>query len=188
MFNQSIQQYIGIISAVVGLSASIPYVPSIIKGETKPNRVSWGIWTALGFVLALSYQGIGAESTSWLAWVFFINPLIVFSLSFKYGVGGWERLDKICLTGVVFAVCLWFFSPSWSLGVSIAVDLFALIPTLYKTWHKPKEENMMGWLIITIASVINLFAIDSFQLGIVIYPIYAVVSCGSIVFVIFWKK
>ena len=185
---ESIQMFVGVLSGLVGLAASIPYIPSILRGETRPNRATWFIWTVLGLVTALSYKGVGAGPTVWMAWVFFVNPLITFVLSFKYGVGGWSKLDRFCLAGVLLAAAVWFFSPGWALAMSIAVDLCGLIPTLYKSWHKPEEENLAGWVIITVASVLNLFAIDSLSFGVCVYPVYAALGCGSLPMFLMWLK
>ena len=172
----NVHEAIGITAGLVGLAACIPYIPSILRGETKPNRVSWFVWMTLGLVTAVSYQGVGADSTM--------------LLSIWYGVGGWSRLDRLCLAGVVVSAVVWVFSPGLALALAISVDFLGLVPTLHKSWVKPREENLAGWVVTTIAAVINLFAIDvnTVTFGIVAYPFYAALGCAAVMLILRFRQ
>src|SRR5579863_7747282 len=91
----------GLTAGVVDAISFYPYIRSILKGETKPNRASFAIWAAVGTVIVLSYFSAGARTTIWLPLTYALLGYIVFILSFKYGVGGFNLLDLVCL-GVSF--------------------------------------------------------------------------------------
>ena len=135
--------YIGIIAGVIAFIAYIVYIRSILKGETKPNKATWWIWTFMGAVIGVSYYFSGAENTIWVPFVEFIGPFSIALLSLKYGEGGLEdRTDIICLTGAIISIILWiiFKNPVVALVTNLAVDSFALIPTIKKSSKSPAEK------------------------------------------------
>lgn len=72
------------LAAVAGISAGTidfvsfyPYIKSIIKGKTKPNRASFAIWAAVGTVILLSSFSAGARDTLWFVLSYTILGFIV---------------------------------------------------------------------------------------------------------------
>lgn len=41
----------GILALLINLLGYVPYVQDIVKGRVKPQRITWGIWAALGSVV-----------------------------------------------------------------------------------------------------------------------------------------
>lgn len=103
-----LKSVLGVVSGVIALSAYIIYVFSIVRGNSKPNRVTWWIWAFMGLVLALSYDFAGADNTIWNAYMEFLGPLLIALLSIKYGEGGLEdKTDLWCVAGAVLSIILW---------------------------------------------------------------------------------
>src|SRR3989344_3287372 len=128
---------LGIIAGIIALLAYVIYIISIFKGGTKPNKATWWIWTFMGLVLALSYDFSGAGNTVWVPYVEFLGPFSIALLSLKYGDGGLrDKTDLFCLWGAVLSIVLWIVSqnPVVALITSLAVDSFALIPTIKKSY------------------------------------------------------
>ena len=46
----TIQIIAGIIALTLSIAANVPYVIETIQGKTKPERISWFIWTLLGVI------------------------------------------------------------------------------------------------------------------------------------------
>ncbi|MEI6528551.1 MAG: hypothetical protein WCO10_02670 [bacterium] len=86
--NFDLKTVLGIVAGVIAFIAYVVYIKAILKGETKPNRATWFIWSFVGLVLATSYYYSGAENTIWVPFVEFIGPLAIAILSIKYGEGG----------------------------------------------------------------------------------------------------
>lgn len=171
----SIQFILGIVAGIISFVAYIIYVRSILKGESKPNRATWWIWTFMGFVLAASYYFSGARDSIWSPIVEFIGPLIIALLSIKYGEGGLkDKTDLYCLIGSLFSIILWiiFNSPVVALVINLFIDAFALIPTIKKSYKRPEGENFWAWFGTGIGDAINIFAANSLVFGIIVYPIY----------------
>src|ERR1017187_8729834 len=162
----------GEVSGVVAVIAFVPYIRSILKGETKPNRASWFIWSILGVIILASYHFSGASSTIWLPVVYAIAPVFILLLAFKYGVGGFEGLDIVCLVGAALGLILWKLthSPETALYLSIVVDAFGFVPTFKKAFYHPASESTLAWVIGVTATWLNLLAINSWRPNIALYP------------------
>jgi hypothetical protein len=180
----------GIIAGILSFSAYLFYIVAIIKGKTKPSRATWFIWAFVGIITAFSYKASGAVDTLWVAVSEAIAPAIIATLAIKYGVGGTEKIDKIAFAGSLFSLILWwiFGSPIIALITNLAIDLFAAIPTIRKSWKKPQEEDRVAWSITEAGNFFNLFAIDQWLFGVVIYPIYTFIIDGIITLLLFIPK
>ncbi|PSB56034.1 hypothetical protein C7B77_13175 [Chamaesiphon polymorphus CCALA 037] len=161
-------------AGLILLLGNIPYILSIRRGDTRPNRVTWGIWTTIGFILVGSYYAIGATNTLWLPIAQVISQLIITCYAFKYSKGRWQRLDRICLAGAGLSLLLWWRSgsPLVALAMNIAMDILGAIPTIKKIYYEPDSEDLLFWVMAFSASVLNLLAIESFTLSFLLFPLY----------------
>lgn len=183
--------YIGILAGIIAFVAYVVYIKSILKGESKPSRATWWIWTFMGGVVGLSYYFSGAENTIWVPLVEFIGPFSIALLSLKYGEGGLEeKTDIICIAGAVISIILWiiFKNPVVALVTNLLVDSFALIPTIKKSYLRPEGEDFFAWFGTGMADTINLFAVERFTFAILVYPIYMLLSDLIVISILFIKK
>jgi hypothetical protein len=180
---------IGVVAGCISLLAFFPYVISIFKGLTKPNRVTWWIWSWVSILLFISYKESGANDSLWIPIVYAVTPFLTAMLSIKYGVGGWSKFDLICLIGSIVISLLWFFSGSaiTALYLFLIIDFFGTLPTIRKTYHFPEQENRLGWAIMVVANFINFFAIERLTFSLLVYPLYMFLS-GSIILGLTFKK
>lgn len=180
----------GKVAGIIALAALVPYVLSILRGETKPNRATWWIWTVVGFMLGASYYSSGANHTIWVPVSFSIGPLVVAFLSIRWGVGGWTRFDRSCLLGAGASVVLWwmFSSPLIALLINLFIDLMGALPTVRKIYHKPESEDRVAWVLVSVANTANLFAVETWTFAISVYPIYMFLVSGIITALIFVRR
>ena len=175
--------FLGMVAGIISIAAFLPYISSILKGSTRPHRMTWLIWTVLGFVIAFSYHSIGARDTFWAAASYALGPLIVCVLSLRYGEGGWTRFDLLCLAAAASSIIAWKMtgSPRVGLAMSVLADACGALPTLKKSYYRPEHENRTAWTIGFLGAFVNLFAISNWaNLQISTYPIYMFVNTGLI--------
>jgi len=176
--NLNLGAILGIVAGIIAFIAYIVYIKAILKGESKPNRATWFIWTFVGLVLATSYYFSGAHNTIWVPFMEFLGPLTIAILSIKYGEGGVRsKLDLVCFVGAIISLILWFAfnSPVVALVTNLVIDVFALIPTIKKSYLRPEGEDFWAWFGTGTADTINLFAIEKLTFGVMVYPIYMLV-------------
>jgi hypothetical protein len=164
----------GIAAGIVLLLGNIPYIMSIRRGDTRPNLVTWGIWTTIGFILLGSYQAIGATHTLWLLIAQVLSQFVITLYAFKYSKGKWQQLDRICLAGAGLSLFLWWRSgsPLVALLMNTTMDLLGAVPTIKKIYHDPTSEDLRFWVMSFVAAVLNLLAIENFSLSFVVFPLY----------------
>jgi len=174
----SITALFGIAAGILSLTAYPIYVRDILRGNTKPSRVTWWILTLSNLLLTASYYVSGARDTIWIPISYSIGFLLIAILSIKYGEGGWTILDYACLAGALASALAWVFfnSAEIALYMIIIVDFFGLMPTIYKSYLRPLTENKTAWVLATAASLLNIFAIESWTLAISTYPIYILIT------------
>lgn len=180
----------GKVAGIISLIAFLPYILAILRGQTKPNRATWWIWTIVGFMLGVSYHSSGANHTIWVPVSYIIGPLIIAILSIKYGEGGWTRFDRNCLLGAGVSVVLWwiFSSPFIALLINLFIDFMGALPTIRKAYNKPESEDRTAWALFFTGNTANLFAVEKWTFAISIYPIYMFLASGMIMALVFIRR
>jgi len=180
----------GEIAGIVGLTACPIYVHDILRGTSRPNRATWWIITLVGCVIAASYWESGGRATIWIALAYIFSPFVIAVLSIKYGDGQWQTLDRLCCLGAVISVGMWWITSSAlaALSISIVVDLLGLLPTFVKAYSKPLTESKVAWGIATLASLINVLAIERWNFAIAAYPLYLLATNGLMIGIILYRR
>ncbi len=180
----------GKLAGIISLAAYAPYIRSILRKETKPNRASWIIWAIVSTIIALSYREAGA-SYAFLAPIgYVIGSTIVFILSIRHGVGGWTPFDRRCLIGAAISLVLWwaFNSPMSALLINLFINLLGTLPTLKKVWYQPETESKVAWSLFSLGTLINLFAIEKWIFSMAVYPVSMLFLVGMVTVPVLWTK
>ena len=165
---------LGLAAGIMSLFGFIPYILAVVRGQTHPNCATWWIWTVVGGLLCVSYYSTGARESIWVPVSYVFGPLVTALLSLKYGEGGWARLDRVCLSGSVVSVPLWWLSglPIAALMINILIDLCGALPTIRKSWSDPSSEDRLAWLCFLTGNTLNLLALSEWPLEVSAYPLY----------------
>jgi len=184
------QELIGIIAGALAFLQLFPYVVSILRGHTKPERATYAIWSLVNIIIVASYVASGAETTIWVGIAYALSQLFVFALSFKYGVGGLSKLDVICLIMALGGAAIWITTsnPTLALYFCIFVKAIGLIPTLRKVYYRPDTENTASWVMCACASILNMFALVSFAPEIALLPIYGLLGDGIVALMVLFPR
>lgn len=102
-------QYAVILGAVVNVFGALGYARDTLRGETKPNRVTWLMWSVaplIGTAAALS------EGVTWAVLPVFMagfGPFLILLASFINPNAYWklETFDYLCGACSVLALVLW---------------------------------------------------------------------------------
>jgi hypothetical protein len=154
---------IGELAGGLAMVQIIPYIVSILRGHTRPERMSYLIWLIVDVITAASYISVGARTTIWTGLVFVFTGLLVFILSIKHGIGGFSTYDVVCLLLALCGVFLWISTQDALLALCFgtAVGLVGYLPTIKKVYFFPQTENTLSWTMTAAASTLNLFALTT---------------------------
>jgi len=188
----SIQALFGITAGVLELASCAVYIASILRGKTRPNRVTWWILALVSAMITASYYASGARETIWLPAVYTTCFVVIGLLSLKFGDGPivLSFLDRVCLIGAIASALIWWFfnSAVLALYMNIIIDFIGLVPTMRKAYVRPWTESGLAWTIAVIASLLNVFAIAQWTLEISVYPLYLLIVNAAITFFIIRRK
>jgi hypothetical protein len=166
------------LSAVLEIIAPLTYIVSIMRGKSKPHRMTRFI---LLFVLSLNFFGIVAAKGNLGAVVFsginVTQATAIFLLSLKRGMGGTNSFDKVCLVVAGIGIVGWKITGNPVAGIWFAVfaDFFGYLPAFFKTWKHPHTESAWYYLLGALSAFLSFiaFPIDATS----IFQIYIAVSC-----------
>ncbi len=171
---------IGELSIIVSAIGLVPYARQIIWGKVRPQRTTWFIWSVILAMSLLGYHAAGGGDAFWFLVGDFLVTLVVFGLSLFKGVGGWGRLDMVCLIIASLGLILWQLSSQPLLvlmGVLVA-DLMGAIPTIKKALELPQSESASTFLFSTAASAMGFVAVGEWNLMLLFYPLYLFLANG----------
>jgi len=184
-------QYLVILGALVNFFGSLPYVIQTLKAQTKPNKISWGMWSVAPLIAtaAALYSGAG-----WAALPVFMSgfmPLVIFVVSFINPNAYWklELFDYLCGICSVLALILWAITKQPVIAVifAIASDFLAGVPTLIKGWQHPETESGFVFFAGLINAATALFAVRSWTFAQYGFPIYLMVM-NTLLFSSIWHS
>lgn len=170
----NIHQIFFILSIVSGFVSQTIGIYFIFKGSFKPQRTTRFIY----FILNSLFLGTLITQGSWdafgLALAQGLGGTIIFILSFKYGMGGYERTDVLTLVGALTTIIIWKLTdnPTLALLLSIVVDIIAFYPTLIKIYKHPETEDRRFYLSDIISSLFSVLSLQRLLIGDIAYPLY----------------
>jgi len=165
-----------ILSGATMLLAGPPYLISILRHKTKPERTSWFIWTVLGLIAFESQIGLHARWSLLYAAANAAGNLLVFLLALHFGVGGWKRLDVTALIIAVASTAVSFTvdQPLYALFGVLIANFAGTVPTLYKAYIDPSSESVLAWFLIGTSALFGAFSVGSLDITLLLLPVYMI--------------
>lgn len=168
-------EWAGAIASVITVFAYIPYISSILRGETRPHLITWVVWSVLGAVLTASYYAAGATVAAIIVPALnVLGPVIISCLAIKYGEIGYQLFDVICFITALCGLIGWSVTgnPLFALYICLIVDFSGALPTIKKVAEDQSSENRPAWLLFLAANSINLCTIPEYRFELMAYPLY----------------
>jgi uncharacterized membrane protein HdeD (DUF308 family) len=185
-------EYLVFVAALGSLIAASVYIRSMFKVQTKPNRITWLMWTIAPFVATAASVSNGVGWAVIPVFMSGFSPLLVFTASFFSKKAYWKlsTFDYICgiLSGL--AVVLWLLTSNPNLAIIFAIisDALAAVPTLTKAWHNPETESAWPFIIGTFSPLTSFLAATTWAFSELAFPIYLIAINAFILFFVTKKK
>ncbi|MEL7110827.1 MAG: hypothetical protein AAGL99_16310 [Pseudomonadota bacterium] len=180
-------------SVALGLTflAFIPYIQSVLTGETRPHVFSWLIW-GVGTIIVFVAQLL--DGGGYGAWVIGISGCITFGIAvlawFKSGDTSIVRMDWVFLALAMSALPLWFITNTALSAVIVLtmVDLLGFGPSVRKAVDHPNEENATFFVIGAVRNAFMVLALQNYSWTTVLFPAAVGVACLLFVIVILFRR
>lgn len=185
-------QYLVFIGAAINFIGTVVYIKETIKGNIKPNRVSWLLWSIAPFIATFVAIRTG---TGWVALPIFISgltPFLGFLASFVNKKAYWKltTFDYLCGLFSLIALILWIITKNPFIAILFCLisDAFATIPTLKKTFQYPETEHGYTYIGGLISAMTGFTAIVTWNFVSCAFLIYLVLMDSTMVYLIYRKK
>jgi len=185
-------QYLVIVGVLFQLSGSLVYIVKTIRGETKPNKITWFMWSVAPIIGTFATINTGVTWAVLPVFMSGFGPFLIFCSSFVNKNAYWklEKFDYLCGVFSLLALGLWYITkdPVIAIIFSIMSDGAAAIPTLVKAWKYPETESAIGFLFASISCFIGLLVIKNWVFPKYGFLVYLIITDLSFVFFIWRKK
>lgn len=178
------------LSALIAILATLPYILDVVKGNTRPNLVTWGTWSLLNLITAIAAFADGSWQAAVFASAIGSCTVIVAILSLSKGVKKYTAFDVVCQVLALLAIVAWQVTsdPSWAIVFTIAGSFIASLPTVRHAWFKPKEETWQYFAVDAFAAFLSILSVSNVTFSSAGFPIYILVNDLLILSVIFFRS
>lgn len=180
----------GILSGVIAFASSIPYIIDIIKGNTRPQRMAWVIFITLSGISFFAQLAEGATHSLWFPAVLFLQSIIIFGLTLKYGMGGFERVDIFSMIAAILIMIIWWVtkSPAIAIVCGVLVNTIGKILVARKVYAYPNTEYLPTWVWSSVASLFAVVAVGGWNWILIITPLQNALTVFSIAAIIYIRR
>lgn len=192
-FGLSFAHWLVLLSIAVSLGGASAYVRDTVRGKTKPNRVSWVMWSVAPLVGTAAALSAGADlwATSRIFLAGFL-PLLVLSASFLNPQSHWKLTPSDLLCGLcsLLAFLVWMLVDTPRLAVLLAAagDGFASLPTLRKAWYYPETETGVTYITSFVSVLLVIPSIPVWNIENSAFQIYLLVTNTLLLFAVYRKR
>jgi len=177
-------------SGIVSAAGAVPCIVGTVRGGTRPQAVSWGIWAvlmAIGGAAALASRQVPAAVYG----LFCAGEcMLVAVLALRYGGRAFSRLDAVCLGGAVTALAMLAVvrAPGPAIAVSVATEAIAYVPAVSHAWREPREETWSAYALYATGAGLALAAADLHVFAAVAYPAYLAAADAAVACMILARR
>lgn len=181
-----------LLGAFVNLLSTFTYIRSTLAGKTKPNRVTFFMWSVAPMIgTAAGY----AEGVSvWTLVPVFLSgfaPFLNLCASFVNPNSYWKLtpFDYICGALSALALLLWWLSGDPIIAIIFAIlsDAAAAVPTVLKAWKYPETEHFGAYLGSTFSAMTAFISTPVYSFASLAFPIY-LIGCNIAVLSGIYRK
>lgn len=184
--------FLVLLGAAANILGTSFYVRDTIRGTTKPNRVTWLLWSVIPFIAFAAELEVGIGWSVISVFVAGFTPFMVFCASFVNKQAFWKLglLDYVCGFLSITAVVLWQYTknPGYAIAFSILGDGLAAIPTMVKAWKRPETESGSTFLGGLMSSATGIIALPAYTFNGLAFLLYVFAQNSTMLYFIYGRK
>ncbi len=171
----------GFLSVAMMVCSRAGYFTGIFRGRTRPHVFSWFIWGTISSIGFAAQVAEGAGPGSWARGFGSATCYLLVVLSYFKGEKNIGLSDWVTLAVALSAIPLWVVTktPFWSVVIVCFIDTIGYLPTLRKSWAKPREEQAVSYLFSCLGAAFSLVAIKQYTPSTWLYPLTLTFTNGG---------
>ena len=177
--------YIVFIGAAVQLIGVAAYVKETLRGNTKPNRVTWFLWSVAPLIATSAAIFKGVKLSVLPVFMSGFGPFLVLLASFISKKSYWKlkSFDYLCGACSILALIFWGITkePNSAILFAVVSDALAAIPTLIKSWKYPETETVGAYTTGLFNAFTSFFAMKTWSFAEMAFPFYLVIVSSCLV-------
>lgn len=169
-----------------------PYIEDMLHGSTRPNRVSFVLWTTCqAIAVAAMYKEIGWSFPVVALGLTTMSLALITVLAFSgYGYNKYEKTDGVSFVLSVMAIVGWqtVGEPMVAIFFAIGADVFATIPTIRKSWREPQTEHAGAWGLVALGYFFGVLSSGYEDVADWAMLSYLTAMCTTIFLVVYFRQ
>lgn len=172
---------IALIAATLAIIGNVPYLRDILKKRVQPHPYTWLVWTVVSCIIFFGQLSAGAGVGAIPTAASEIFTVLIFIFSLRYGFKKIRPIDTAFLIIALAGIIPWILTddPTISVIIAVSIDFVAFLPTLRKTWQKPKSETPLLYAMNVLRHILMLFSLQAYNVATTLHSI-AMISLNSI--------
>jgi hypothetical protein len=158
------------------LGAGAGYIASIVKGETRPNPITWFFWGITPLIAGIGQLQQGVGISTLMTFALGVGPLLIFGISLAKGRAAiaFNIFNVTCGLLALLGIILWQLThnPQLAILFSIAADICGGLPTVRKAFLRPGSEPALPYLISMTSMTLTVFTIQHWTFANCAFPLY----------------
>lgn len=180
--------YLGLLIGSIG---GIDYLIKTLKGEVRPNKVGWFLWSLAPLIasFAMLQQGVGVEM--FFTFITGFIPFTIFLASFFNKKSYWKISSfDICVGGLsIVGLILWKVTNIGNVAIvfSIVADFLASLLTLAKSYREPESESYVAFALGTVSGIFALLVTKDWSFQNYAFNLYVTTINAILSLLIYFK-
>lgn len=164
------------VAALMRLGGGLAYMRATIRGEAKPNPVSWLLWSLTPLISFFAGLSDGFDVLLVVTLATGLSPLLVFLIAITKNPQSlqFNKLNVSCFLIAIAGIGLWAISdhPLLAIGLAVIADIVSALPTLAKIIRQPHSEYVPTYATSAISMMVAILATDTLSPLALAFPVY----------------
>jgi hypothetical protein len=148
----------------ITMIGAVVYIRGVIKGQVRPNIVTWGLWATAPMIAVAAQlsEGAGLRTVHTFSTAFGPLLIVIAALIKRNAFAKIKNSDYIFGALSIIGLALWMITGEGNVAIIFAIlaDGFAALPTVRKLYREPETEDGRVFGLGIIAAIITIMTID----------------------------
>lgn len=185
------KEALSVVAIALTVLAFGPYIWSVYRGNTKAHVFSWIIWCTSTIIVFSAQTADEGGAGAWPIGLTSVACLTIAVIAyFKKADRSITAIDWVFFLLALASVPIWFVTsaPLWTVIMLTVMDLLGFGPTFRKAYHKPHEEHLRFFAIMTVRNSIAISALENYTVTTVLFPAAVAVTTSSLIVMVLLRR